>query len=179
LRKSFAQELSGVYTDDEMGQADSTPSSLPPPEQRPAAQAKSSQTRKAAAPAPRADANGEIIDGTITASSTVKKPSPVKAATVPENADIPPWVTQVKEQLAAWGLTMNALAPHVGAPVTPRVLKEWVKRQDLDTDPFAKLLELVRADIAEANAAKGAADGGDNWVPAEALEADADDLPFE
>jgi len=109
------------------------------------------------------------------------KPIEAPPATSPRDTR-PEWMNQLQDQLTAWGKKMNDLAPHVGAPVVPRVLLAWLAKQPKGTDPFAALCALVRADMAVEEAAKTAAtsevEEGD-WVPAEALEVDPADVPFE
>ena len=152
LRAAFPEELSGIYTNEEMLQADSEP------------------VDRSEAPRGRAAAREAMRDGSMgraakeTAQTQAKAPNPE------------PWMTDLREQVAAWEQPWNKMAEIFGAPITVRGMRKWAEGRE---DPFADAMEWLRSEMAAAESEDGMVIEGTATEVVDEPGEPALELPFE
>lgn len=149
-RRAFPAEMAGVYSDEEMAQADNE---APPAKTR-------------------AEARRDLGQGMAQAETAARDREQAKKAPAPEPAapttdedarlrklfDALPWMEPTHDLLTTMGRRIADLAPIVGAPVTRNALAEWAKKLPEGTDPYMEITaefanKVIAAEAEERKAA--------------------------
>lgn len=136
LRKAFAAEMSGVYTAEEMAQADND------------------REVKDVTPPARQAARETVAKGAAKAEADARKreqPTGEDAAKRQKQLDaLPDWAKDAYLTLETMGHKFSALSAVLGKPVTVKAIDEWAAALPEGVDPYAEITKRFAATLPDA-----------------------------